>query len=256
MLRVFQHLLPRALAWRTTVETTLRRYLEGLAGMPADVREFIDLVYQDLFPPSTRELAEWENQFALAGTASETNRRLALAAAWLAGGGQSPDYIQTVIHAAGFTDVFIHEWWITRDPFVARDPRLYTTQPLVGLYQCEGTSPWECFDPGPGDPLAPHCDNSLVNEPGYIVNLDLTRRAPPAVPSDPARWPYFLYFGGEVFPELVPILSTRVDELKALLLRISPTQQWIVLMVDPLDPIDFDGFGFGSGGFGSMPLGV
>jgi hypothetical protein len=256
MLRVFKHLLPRALAWRTTVDSTLRRYVEGLADWTGEVRTFIDLAYLDLFPSSTRELAEWENQFALSGAGTETERRLALAAAWLSGGGQSPDYLQSVIHAAGFTQIFIHEWWITRDPFVARDPRDYTTQPLLGLYQCEDTAPWECFDPGPGDELAPHCDASLANDPGYLVNLDLTRRAPPAVPSDPARWRYFLYFGGEVFPELAPIDSRLVDELKALLLRIKPTQQWIVLMIDPIDPIDLDGFGFGSGGFGSTPLGV
>lgn len=256
MFTTFQHLLPRALAWRTTIATTLRRYVEGLAAFAADVRTFIDLVYLDLFPPSTRELAAWEFQFALAGTGTEADRRLRLAAAWAAQGGQSPDYIQSVLHAAGFTTVFIHEWWSSGPPFVTRDPRDYTTQPLTGFYQCEATSPWECLDPGSGEQLGPHCDDTLANDPGYIVNLDLTPRAPPAVPDDPAYWPYFLYFSGEEFPELAPVDATRIDELKELLLRISPAQQWIVLLVDPVEPIEAAGEGFGSGPMGTVELGV
>lgn len=257
MFTTFQHLLPRALAWRTTIATNLRRYVEGLAAFAADVRTFIDLVYLDLFPPSTRELAAWEFQFALPSSGPEVIRRLRLAAAWRAQGGQSPDYIQSVLHAAGFTDVFIHEWWVTGPPYVVRDPRLYTTIPLGGAYQCEASSPWECFDDAaPGDALAPHCDASLVNDPGYIVNLDLTPRAPPNVPDDPAFWPYFLYFSGEVFPDPAEVAEERIDELKELLLRLCPTQQWIVLIVDPIPPIEIAGVGYGSGSMGSAPLGV
>jgi hypothetical protein len=100
--------------------------------------------------------------------------------------------------------------------------------------------------------LAPHCDTTLGNDPGYLVNLDLTRRAPPPVPDDPSYWPYFLYFSGEVFPELAPVSGSRVAELKEILLRLSPTQQWIVLLIDPLD--DFEGFG--GGDFGGSGMGA
>lgn len=263
MFSTFQHLLPRALAWRTTIATNLRRYIQGLAAFAADVRAFIDLVYLDLFPASTRELESWEFQFALPSTGLEVVRRLRLAAAWRAQGGQSPDYIQSVLHVAGFTEVFIHEWWSNGPParhgppYVARDPRAYTTQPLIGAYQCEATTPWECFDTGPGEPLAPHCDASLVNEPGYLVNLDLTPRAPPPVPDDPAFWPYFLYFAGESFPDLAEVDATRIDELKEILLRLCPTQQWIVLLIDPIAPLELAGVeGFGSGPMGTTRLGA
>lgn len=256
MFTTFQHLLPRALAWRTTIATNLRRYVQGLAAFAGDVRTFIDLVYLDLFPPSTRELPSWETHFALPGTGDETDRRLRLAAGWAAQGGQSPAYIQTILHAAGFTSVFVREWWATGPPWVAIDPRNHTRVPLLGFYQCEASSPWQCFNPGPGQPLAPHCDDHLANEPGYIVNLDLTRRAPPGVPDDPARWPYLLYFSGEAFPELAPVDAARVDELKELLLKICPMQQWIVLLIDPVEPIEAAGEGFGSGPMGTVELGV
>lgn len=231
MFRLFEHLLPRAKAWRLTIEKTLRRYFEGLAGFTSEIRAFVDQVFLDLWPSSTRELEDWEDQFALVATGDEATRRLRLAAAWAALGGQSPDYIQSQLHAAGFTTVFIHEWWSSGPPFVARDPREYTSEPLLGVYQCEGVDPWECFDPGPGESLAPHCDASLANEPGYIVNLDLTRRAPPGIPSSPSAWPYFLYFGGATFgtPALVP--ADRIAELKAKILQLRPTQHWIVLML-------------------------
>jgi hypothetical protein len=253
VLRLFQHLLPRALAWRTTVGTNLRRFFEGLSGLPLDIRTFIDLVYLDLLPSTTRELAAWERQFALPAGGSDAFRRLKIATAWSTQGRQSPDYIQRTIHAAGFTALYLHEWWESGPPYVARDPRDYTVQPLIGEYQCEDEGdPWQCFDAGPGDQLGPHCDDSLENEPGYLVNLDLTRRAPPPVPSDPAYWPYFLYFGGETFGDLAPVDSSRIAELKALLLRISPAQQWLVLMIEGVDETE----GFGSGGFGTTPLGA
>lgn len=254
MFRLIQHLLPRALAWSTTAQKRLRQYLEGLASLPSDARTFVDLVYLDLLPATSRELATWEKQFALSPGGSEAERRAKLAATWAIQGRQSPDYIQRTLQAAGF-DVYVHEWWESGPPYVARDPRDHTTQPLIGLYQCESTSPWECFDSGPGDPLGPHCDNTLANDPGYLVNLDLTRRSPPPVPSDPSTWPYFLYIGGETFPDLALVLASRVAELKELLLRIVPAQQWIVLLIDPVDELDGGG-GFGSGGFGSAPFGA
>jgi hypothetical protein len=100
--------------------------------------------------------------------------------------------------------------------------------------------------------LAPHCDSTLTNDPHYLVNLDLTRRAPPPVPDDPSYWPYFLYFGGANFPDLAPVPASRVAELKELLLRISPAQQWIVLRIDAVDETG----GYGSGEFGAAPLGA
>jgi len=136
---------------------------------------------------------------------------------------------------------------------VARDPRDYAQQPSFGIYQCEGGgSPWQCFDSGPGESLAPHCDVTLATDPGYLVNLDLTRRAPPAIPNDPSRWPYFLYLSGVNFPDRAPVPSSRIAELKELVLRIVPAQQWIILLVEPVDELG----GFGSGAFGASPFGA
>lgn len=259
MFRLFEHLLPRALAWTLKPGPDegdpgkrLRQYFEGLSGLPTDIRTFIDLVLLDCFPPTTRELEAWEKQFALNAGGSEAERRDKLAAAWALQGQQSPDHIQRTLHAAGFTTVFIHEWWASGPPYVARNPLDHVTQPLIGQYQCEPSSQWECFDRLPGQPLAAHCDDTAINDPGYIVNLDLTRRAQPPVPTDPAFWPYFLYFGAETFGDLAAVPASRVAELKELLLRICPTQQWLVLMIEAVD----ETAGFGSGPFGESSFGA
>src|SRR5687768_9476272 len=116
--RAFEHLVPRAQAWRLGLGKQLRRLFEGLVPSFEREREFADDVYLDLFPDTTRELEAWESQYGLepAPSDSEATRRLALAAEWAATGGQSPAYIQGVLQAAGF-DVYVHEWWASGPPY-------------------------------------------------------------------------------------------------------------------------------------------
>lgn len=253
LFRVFRHLLPDALAWRIlqgSVEweigedheigeedlliggrfggRTLSRFFEGLAdGAPTAAIEYSDAVFGDLFPDTTRQLAEWEEQFGIPPNDDETERRLNLAAAWAAGGGQDPAYIQGVLHTAGFTNVFIHEWWEPPNeaPRVARDPRApLTEQPRIGTVQC-------------GEPLAlcgerdAQCNAFLANDPRYFNNKTLLPVAPPPIPDDPSYWPYFLYFGGETFGEDAIVSPSRRDELERLILKLRPAQHWIVTLI-------------------------
>lgn len=249
--RQFQHLLPRGAAWRLALGTTLRKFFEGLAGPPADVKDFADDVYDDAFAETTRELAEFETQFGLFGGTDEAQRRAALDAAWKARGGQSPRYLQDVVQAAGF-DLFIHEWW---DPNEAafdqiqcgeplalcgepraecalesfhhfvRDPTLYTNQPLFGTVQCDEPLA-RC-----GEPTA-LCNAFLSNEPGYLVNERLVDVAPPPIPDGPDPWHYFLYWGAETFPDHAQVPADRRAELERLVLKLCPAQQWLVMLVD------------------------
>ena len=109
------HLLPNARAWRLTITKTLRSFFEGLTYIWTDPREFIDLVWKDIDPATTRELDMWEEQFDLPNRGlTESERRDRLAAAWKASGGQSPRYLQDTLQAAGF-EVYIHEWWDPAD---------------------------------------------------------------------------------------------------------------------------------------------
>lgn len=222
-LRVFQRLLPTGEAFRIVVNKLLRRFFVALGPSFEDAKEFADSAYQDLFPGRTRLIAEWEEFFGLnpSSDATENERRQALAGEWAATGGQSPGYIQGVLHAAGFTNLFVYDWWDEAgDP---RDPRDYTETPLIGTVQC-------------GEPIAicghPEalCNAFLANEPGYLVNSNLSRIAPPAIPSDTDTHPFFFYVAGAEFPGPRPLVSNaRRVELQRLLLKLKPAHLWLVL---------------------------
>jgi len=249
----FQHLLPSALAWRITVQKKLRSLFEGLTGTPSDARDYVDDVFEDAFPATTRTtsgaLAEWQKQFGIQPSGDEAAQRLQLDAEWKAQGGQSPRYLQDTVQAAGF-NIWIHEWWDPNGtPFEqvqcgqaeaqcgrattrcslgrirrkVRNPHLYAKQPTIGTTQC-GQPSALC-----GRSLA-RCSDFLANDPGYLVNKDLTPRAPPRIPTDPKYWNYFLYWGGETFPEPAVIPANRRAELERLLLKLDPAQQWLVLI--------------------------
>lgn len=231
--RVYQHLLPDAAPWRLTVGKTLTKFFEGLAGAPADARAFVDTVYEDLSPETTRQIAEWETQFGIPQNPLEAARRANIAAEWAATGGQSPKYIQDVLQTAGFP-VYVHEWWVPgADPLEIRDPRAYSLDALIGTIQC-GEPLALC-----GEPLA-ECSNVLVNDPLYLVNKDLTQRAPPPIPNPVSPltyspyWTSFIYIGGETFPDLAQIPFARKAEFHRLILKIRPTHLWVVTLVDYL----------------------
>ncbi len=270
-LNIYRHLLPRSPAWQLTFEKTLQRFFEGLTGFPADVRQALDLVWLDCFPATTRHVPLWLTQFGIEPGADDAADRLQIDTAWKAQGGQSPSYLETVLQGAGFP-LHVHEWWSDVPafaqvfcgdtlaqcgeplalcssrtfPYFVRDPRNYTQQPVVGTFQCSDFSDGpQCSDFSDG----PQCNSFLANEPGYLVNLDLSRSAPPPItatppgptPKDdggaihdfaPEAWSYFFYLGGPNFPDRVTVPASRRDELERLVLKLRPLHLWVVMLVD------------------------
>ncbi len=223
--RIIKHLLPDSTAWRLMPGKQLTSLFAGIAASFADARSFVDDVYLDLFPATTRHLTEWEKQFGIAPNPIESVRRANLAAEWKATGGQSPGYVQGVLQTAGF-DVYVHDWWESGpDPYVARDPRDYTEVQLIGTVQC-GEPLAQC-----GEPLA-ECNDILLNDPMYLVNKDLTQRAQPPIPDDPTKWPFFWYVAGETFPDPAEVPLERKDEFHRLLMKLGPAHLWCVTVVD------------------------
>lgn len=253
--RIFRHLLPDSIAFRIGQRSgtwlwddghtwdepgliwdfypggrTIDRFFDGLAGAFENARTFVDRVWEDAFPSTTRELPSFETQFGLLGTGNETDRTAELEASWQETGGQSPRYLQDQIQAAGF-DLYVHEWW---SPTV-RDPRDYTAQALLGNTRC-GMPSARCGVPGA------RCDRFLNNDVGYLFNSNRSQAAPPALPGDDRvdRWAYFLYWGPAVLdnPPTVPkaqIASSRRAELERRLLKICPSHAVLVLYVDFVD---------------------
>jgi len=245
---LFKRLLPDATAWRLIIDRTLRDFFTGLSGAAEDARTFVDEVFEDLWPATTRELDQWVHQFGVFTSALDTaaTKRSDLDAAWKAQGGQDPSYIQTVVQEAGFP-LYLHDWWSSGPgPYVPRDPRDFTNPVRIGLWRCSAfASQPRCSsgeDPGGFPIVQPRCNAFLANNTNYLVNLNLTRRAPPPVPDDPALWPFFVYFGPETLTpgSLVSIPNDRRTELERLLLKLNPTQLWIVIMADYVTEGVFD----------------
>lgn len=258
-LDLYKHLLPRARAWRITLEKPLRWLFVGLVGLLERTREFIDLVYLDLFPGTTRQLDEWEASFGLPPTITdEQERRDRLAATWQAQGGQSPAYIQKTLRDAGF-DVYVFDSW---DPATSwpNGPAVYIN-PNAVLYDGSSGSRFVMGDgqANSQDGDSASQDGSTTQPAGYPLVNKLTVRGALGdgslemndggvfaqdggitsqytnrtyiLPTDPDFYPHFFYIGGQTFPELATVPETRRDEFEDLCLKIDPAQLWLGMLI-------------------------
>lgn len=234
-LNIFKHLLPRARAWRITIDKQLRQFFDGLSGIGSDVKDFLDGVWTDIDPQETRELDAWETQFALPDSSlTEQERRDRLEATWQATGGQSPRYIQDTLQDAGF-DVYVHDWWVPG------------SEPAVNVKQCvTPRDPTALLIP-PNYPLVNKIFESRritivqageaiaqAGEPLALAGNFLSyteQRKIYEVPTDPDKWPYFMYIGGEVFGTFANVDTNRYSEFEDLCLKICPCQLWIGLFI-------------------------
>jgi hypothetical protein len=267
---IFKHLLPRARAWKITIDKQLRKFFDGLTVLGSDSKEFIDDVYLDIEPQSTRELAEWEKQFALPTTGlTEQERRDRVDGTWKALGGQDPRYIQDTLQAAGF-DVYVHEWWvpIAGRPNggsvngdvtpVARNPFDYLDDGTGGtsLMMLDGAADAQDGDTAVGQDgaTATPVGYPLVNKIVEIAAVTMGDGAATmqdgdsqaqdggtlwtfprkqyTMPADPDTYPYYLYIGGETFPEQAHVPVSRMDEFEDLCLKICPAEQWLGILVN------------------------
>lgn len=263
---MFQHLLPNAKAWRLTVDKQLRQFFEGLTGIGEDVRTFYDDIWLDIFPETTRDISGWETQFGLPNTlTNEQERRDRLDAAWKALGGQDPRYLQDTLQAAGF-DVYVHEWWVpgsepavgVKAPATARNPFTYLEDGAVTLkyFSADGAADMQdgdlalAMDGAADQPTGYTLVNKLLiptsisigdgslemydggqnaQDNGFLTTYGLKAYQ---IPADVTKYPYFLYIGGQNFPDHANVDVSRRNEFETLCLKICPTQQWLGILVD------------------------
>jgi len=230
-IRAYQHLLPKARSWRLTINKRLRQFFDGLTGLPKDYVDYVDDIYLDLFPQTTRELDRWLRQFAITTGGTEQEQRDKLATAWAAVGGQSLTYIQSTLQSAGF-DVYLHEWY---------DP---TSVPPVGVKQCLTPR-----DPNAADYLL--ANKILGSVPDYTClagDPTMESGEPRAqsgefnglkpvpveyeVPTDTTKWPYVMYVGGATYGSSANVPTARRDEFENLLLQLRPTHNWVGFFIN------------------------
>ncbi len=287
--RQFKQLLPNARAWRLSKGKQLTQFFQGLTGLGQDYRPFIDSIFDDCFPSSTRQLDEWDDQFGHDPdpSMSEAERRERIAGAWMAKGGQSPRYLEDVFQEAGFP-VFLHPWWeeprtvppVAKNPleflesgnvdqFAASDGSINAQDGDEIMQDGAGTLQLVLFssqdggiDAQDGDELMQDgglqaarlgyvlvnklmirdvatsiSEGSLQAQDGNVDFQDGTLRGDYvpllyALPTDQTKWPYFLYIGGEAFPDTAEITASRRDEFEKLVLKLCPAQQWLGILVE------------------------
>lgn len=256
--RIFQHLLPNAKAWALVPGTYIRSFFEGIASVGPDTKTFVDQVWLDLFPDSTRCLDDWEEQWNLSDSGlSDEARRTRLATTWQSLGGQSPRYIQDVLQGNDF-DVYVHEWWVPEtSPPIARNPLTV----LSGEDPAWVTEAGEALAEA-GEPTA--LAGELVSSPGYVLVNDVSETSTNLLSlageaimeagesealagnftefstsqveyfptADELTWPYYVYIGSSVFGAPAQIAASRRQEFEELCLKICPAHLWIGVIVE------------------------
>jgi hypothetical protein len=241
MFGAIRSLFPRSFAWNLVYERTLVQFVRGLVhgGLDPAQRNF-DAIWDELDPKTTSlaRLADWERQFALGNASSltEQERRDRLAAAWAAVGGQSPGYITDTLQAAGFP-VYTHEWWdLTAWGFPdPKDPRDYLRAEFGGtdsdgyLIRSLIRTSRKVNEIGAGEAWAEAGEPRAIAgyfEKYLIENITYEYKGPESAHR------FYLYIGGETFPDTVDIPLSRRGEFETLCRKICPAQQWLVLRVN------------------------
>jgi hypothetical protein len=81
---------------------------------------------------------------------------------------------------------------------------------------------------GDGDPLMMDGGGS-AQDGGNITSYALKQYQ---IPADATKYPYFLYIGGQTFPDHANVPQSRRNEFETLCLKICPAQQWLGILVD------------------------
>ena len=254
--KVFKLLFPYSNAFSLFVDKRLTQFIKGLSALPQNLKEYIQNIYLDLFPSTTRKLDKWNNAFGVGFPAkTEADQRTDLDAIWKSQGGQGADYIQEVLNNAGF-DVQVHE----NNP--PADPDLFLNNiPVMvagGITAYAGNDLAFAGKTG-GDLLV---NGSIVtNIPLYLsvcgaVNMSCGNDEAKAgffekfgtiekiyqITNDADLWGAFFFIGGDATRNAVThkletinnfdIQIERKAEFIRLILKLKPVQTWAGLMIN------------------------
>jgi hypothetical protein len=253
---IFKYLFPRSNAFSLFVQKNLTKFIEGLTALPNDFREYIDNIYFDLFPDTTRSLELWEDQFGIVTPSTDNAIRInTVDQKWKMKGGQGADYIQGVLQDAGF-NVQVHENNPPIDPanFLVGDfvmvagagnayagrsdafAGLTTTGELLvnGFIPIIGGQRLYLMNAGNG-----YAGNQTAVA-GYFTQFLVTDKQY-TLPTDPLLFPFVWFIGGDATRnasneltaiEVVQIPAEREQEFKDLILMLKPAQSWVGLIIE------------------------
>lgn len=251
---ILKRLLPQGTLWDNGPNSTLSKLIAGLDVLASDFKTFADLIWLRIFPASTDQIDQWDQEFGLFAdpSLSTAERRERLAGRWAAQGGQSVAYIEATLAAAGFDSLSVYEWPAdAMNPPTPRDPTALTGSPAADFGNTSAQFGDDALQFGPGFAGAAYW---LVNNEFDPVKYPIRTSASQGVPAQfgntaaqfgdtgiqfggPGGDPidlraYYLYICGDTFGEVVNLPANRRRDLESLLLRITPAQQWLILTVE------------------------
>lgn len=249
-------LLPNGSAWNPAPGENMEKYLDAKAENLKQVQDFLECIGCVRSPLKTPYLETLEEEYGITPktVATESQRRADLLNRKTATGGQGPDYLEALLHAAGFTNLQVHE---NRPP---ADPALF----LESEYWCVcgnevavcgneeaicGQTGGELLANGPLFEQSPAyiscCGNEIMvcgNEDavcGRFDDINFTEIIY-QLPTNPERWGAFFFVGGDATRDSNGVLTAidnanvdnaREDELKTLILKYKPVQTWAGLQI-------------------------
>jgi hypothetical protein len=258
---IFKTLLPKSNAFNITIQKNLTKFFEGLTALPDNFRTYIDNIYFDIFPSTTRSPELWEDQFGITYPSSSiTTRQNDIDTQWKLKGGQSAYYLQSILQDAGF-DVQVHE----------NNPKVDPDNFISGLFVMTcGMTTAVCgnddayagktggfilangFLPDSSD-LRDYLmvcggdgfDNVTAGQSiavcGYFEQFIIIPKTY-EIPDDSDYWDFVFFIGGDAtrdpvtheltFIETVTIDSSRQSEFEKLILKIKPVNTWAGMLID------------------------
>lgn len=227
-IKVFDRLLPRSKAWTMLIDRPLKYLFQGLSVLPQTIYEHVCSVFFEAFPLTTTRLEDWSNQFGSPIDLTDEQ----VSAEWAAFGGQDPSYFQGVLHEAGFTTCFVHEWWVPgSSPVEYRNPiaLVDTSRVLVNdVTHAEKRYSWQC-----GDGVT-QCVSDASIQCGDYDGWHLVAKRYPC-PDIETEYPNYFYVCGNTWPEYALIPYSQLRKLIRLCYKMKPMHLRIILRVSAYD---------------------
>lgn len=222
MFKLIQNLLPHGNAWNLyPVHKNFFKIFDAFETvLVQEYNEKIDQIFLDLIPAFSTKLAEWASSFNILITSSTSKTDLinSLEAEWARNKSITAADLQATLRQAGFS-VYVHDVGSK-----SLDPRT-----LVGGQQT--FAQW-------GDPDLVWGSNNAywgrmkITEPSQVLVNKTGQGLDYVVPDNSDYWPFFVYIGGETFPNRITLDIDRKNEFERLVLKHKAAYVWAALLID------------------------
>ena len=220
--RFLRLLLPTSAIYNIVVDRGFKSLLAAVGSVLKSAHDYVGARFTDFIPAITTRIDDWSEQFGFSGNLSI----LRLEAEWKQSAGQSPHFIQTKLHDAGFTNCYIHEWWVpASSPVTARNPI-----PYINDYQPNNllvnpmSSLYEDF-PQCGDAYQCGDDLQCGDSDGYKYEEKIYPH-----PDIADEYPYYFYVCGATFGNPVTLDSADRFEVQKIIYKYKPMHLRCVLL--------------------------